>query len=272
MSIGAIEVDNSCFMKSSNNSNGNNSYEYTNVDINHILNDIGKYKKGRKRNMDSLYNDLSFQDERFFQKKIKTGFIDLKSEDEEEKDETSYQDDQNGLYSGIMGNSTLKCLENTRRGNNNVNNNVMNNLCTTVKADKKNVSKIILKDVEQCVDTILYNIRNCNELSEAKKIMIPLLTEFVQNNVIYNEENEENKRVNKSELDSLQKERKILRSAVRWQYQMILQSQKEIENQKNELKKKADELNQIKAKVHQYIYDYTNPPKDTLPRLYPDVY
>ncbi|SBT78924.1 conserved Plasmodium protein, unknown function [Plasmodium ovale] len=132
--------------------------------------------------------------------------------------------------------------------------------------------KFLCKKFEMCIDNILESICSCSEIEEAKRIMIPLLSEFIQTNFICIDDYEHNFKINKVNNDTLQKEKKVLISAVKTQYQKIIQLQKIIDSQKVELKKKKDELNQIKAKVHQYFYDINNPNKRVFSILTPDVY
>ncbi|ETW34167.1 hypothetical protein PFTANZ_05100 [Plasmodium falciparum Tanzania (2000708)] len=132
---------------------------------------------------------------------------------------------------------------------------------------------LLSKKTESLMDTILFNIHSCSELNQAKKIMLPLLNDFIQNNFYkYIKFYEDNKNSSKHNVQTLQKEKKVLISAVKIQYQKILQLQKLIENQKSDIKKKTEELNQIKAKVHQYFYDINNPNKRIFSILSPDVY
>ncbi|SOV18805.1 conserved Plasmodium protein, unknown function [Plasmodium sp. gorilla clade G2] len=134
---------------------------------------------------------------------------------------------------------------------------------------------LLSKKTESLVDTILFNIHSCSEMKQAKKIMLPLLNDFIQNNfykyINFYEDNENSTKKN-NVVETLQKEKKVLISAVKMQYQKILQLQKLIENQKTDIKKKTEELNQIKAKVHQYFYDINNPNNRVFSILSPDVY
>ncbi|CDO66626.1 conserved Plasmodium protein, unknown function [Plasmodium reichenowi] len=132
---------------------------------------------------------------------------------------------------------------------------------------------VLSKKTESLMDTILFNIHSCSEMNQAKKIMLPLLNDFIQNNFYkYIKFYEDNQNSSKHNIQTLQKEKKVLISAVKIQYQKILQLQKLIENQKSDIKKKTEELNQIKAKVHQYFYDINNPNKRIFSILSPDVY
>ncbi|KYN95753.1 hypothetical protein PGSY75_1414200 [Plasmodium gaboni] len=144
-------------------------------------------------------------------------------------------------------------------------------ICLNQKEDKY----LLSKKTESLVDTILFNIHSCSEMKQAKKIMLPLLNDFIQNNfykyINFYEDNENSTKKN-NVVETLQKEKKVLISAVKMQYQKILQLQKLIENQKTDIKKKTEELNQIKAKVHQYFYDINNPNNRVFSILSPDVY
>ncbi|GAW83074.1 hypothetical protein, conserved [Plasmodium gonderi] len=132
--------------------------------------------------------------------------------------------------------------------------------------------KLLSKQFELCIDNILESIRSCTEINQAKKIMIPVLSEFILNNFMCKDDYDKFQNTYKINLDTLQKEKKVLISAVKTQYKKIIQLQKLVGTQKCELKKKNDELNQIKAKVHQYFYDINNPNKKKFSILSPDVY
>ncbi|CAA9990464.1 conserved Plasmodium protein, unknown function [Plasmodium knowlesi strain H] len=146
------------------------------------------------------------------------------------------------------------------------------NSTTESLAHQEENRKILSKQFELCIDNVLEHIRSCNEINQAKKIMIPLLSEFILNNFMCLDDHERIQNGYKINIDTLQKEKKVLISAVKTQYQKIIQLQKLVDSQKCEIKKKSDELNQIKAKVHQYFYDINNPNKRIFSILSPDVY
>ncbi|ANQ10564.1 Uncharacterized protein PCOAH_00049920 [Plasmodium coatneyi] len=153
------------------------------------------------------------------------------------------------------------------------NNNMVRSHSTTESLTQREENrKILSKQFELCIDNVLEHIRSCNEINQAKKIMIPLLSEFILNNFMCLDDHERVQNGYKINIDTLQKEKKVLISAVKTQYQKIIQLQKLVESQKCEIKKKSDELNQIKAKVHQYFYDINNPNKRIFSILSPDVY
>ncbi|CRG95661.1 conserved Plasmodium protein, unknown function [Plasmodium gallinaceum] len=265
MSAGAVGVENRYLMK--NKKNKNNSHECINVDINHIIKDIYGYKNGRKRNIQFIYDDTIInQDTKKINKKVKTennnfsNIIKCDNENENKKDDSvTYEDINNNNYCNYTEFNDLK-------------NNDIVNVSPSLLSPKEENLKFISRKIESCIDNILESILTCNEINQAKRIMIPLLSDFIQNNFINNDDYEKNQNSYKLKIDTLQKEKKVLISAVKIQYQKIAQFQKLIENQKNELKKKSDELNQIKAKVHQYFYDINNPNKRNFSILSPDVY
>ncbi|EUD65985.1 hypothetical protein C922_03712 [Plasmodium inui San Antonio 1] len=152
-------------------------------------------------------------------------------------------------------------------------NNPVRSNSTTESLDHREENRTALsKHFELCIDNVLEHIRSCNEITQAKKIMIPLLSEFILTNFICLDDHERVQNGYKINIDTLQKEKKVLISAVKTQYQKIIQLQKLVDSQKCEIKKKSDELNQIKAKVHQYFYDINNPNKRIFSILSPDVY
>ncbi|CRH03995.1 conserved Plasmodium protein, unknown function [Plasmodium relictum] len=264
MSAGAVGVENRCLMK--NKKNNNSSHECINVDINHIIKDIYGYKNGRKRNIQFIYDDTIInQDNKKINKKMKkennnNNVIKCEDENENKKDVSITCDDiNNNNYHNYTEFNDLK------------NSGIINASPSLLSLKGENL-KFISKKIESCIDNVLESIRSCNEINQAKKIMIPLLSDFIQNNFIHIDDYEKNQNSYKVKIDTLQKEKKVLISAVKIQYQKITQLQKLIDNQKNDLKKKNDELNQIKAKVHQYFYDINNPNKRNFSILSPDVY
>ncbi|KJP89858.1 hypothetical protein AK88_00569 [Plasmodium fragile] len=152
------------------------------------------------------------------------------------------------------------------------NNLVTSDSTTESLAQREEKRKILSKQFELCIDNVLEHILSCNEINQAKKIMIPLLSEFILNNFMCLDDHHRIQNGYKINMDTLHKEKKVLISAVKTQYQKIIQLQKLVDSQKCEIKKKSDELNQIKAKVHQYFYDINNPNKRIFSILSPDVY
>lgn len=296
MSAGAVGVEKRCLVNNSNNSNSsntNNAYECINVDINSILRDVNAYKRSRKRNVRGLYeNDTSINDEKTLNKKMKLeNFIGTKSEDD------VILSQEGEIYSEDIQITSDDSNENrnekhAREGNKHSANKKIKNADRTYCVDIPNESHIsenkiyaknqetieanekkLTKKIDTCIDNVLESIRSCNEIGEAKKIITPILNSFIRNNFIYADDSEENSCFFRNQFHILHKEKRILKSALKWQYQMIKQSQNVIDSQKIELRKKNDELNQIKAKVHQYFYELSNPSKESFqPYIFPDVY
>ncbi|GAB68551.1 hypothetical protein PCYB_134250 [Plasmodium cynomolgi strain B] len=131
------------------------------------------------------------------------------------------------------------------------NNQVRSDSTTESLIHREENRKILSKQFELCIDNVLEHIRSCNEINQAKKIMIPLLSEFILNNFMCLDDHERVQNGYKINIDTLQKEKKVLISAVKTQYQKIIQLQK---------------------LVHQYFYDINNPNKRIFSILSPDVY
>lgn len=296
MSAGVVGIEKRFLVNNTNNGNNNsgkNAYECINVDTNCILRDINAFKKARKRNVRNLYDEGTYIDDvKMLNKRAKVeGFLDTKSEDdsilslEEEEGEDIHitSDDSNenrnekdvsdGNKSNsvheVMGNEDLPFCEHNSNGTPIGE----NKICAKDQVIIEENEKKMTQKLDMCIDNVLESIRSCNEIGEAKRIMTSILNNCIRNNFVYVENCKDNPIFVKSHVDTLHKEKRILKSALKWQYQMIKQLQKIIDNQKLELKKKNDELNQIKAKVHQYFYEVSNPNRETFqPYIYPDVY
>lgn len=295
MSAGVVGIEKRFLVNNNNNGNNNsgkNAYDCINVDTNCILKDISAFKKARKRNVRNLYEEGTYIDDvKMLNKRAKVeGFLDTKSEDdsilsEEEEGEDIHitsddsnenrnkknvsDDNKNNSVHEVMGNEDLPFCEHNSNGT------PMreNKICAKDQAIIEENEKKMTQELDMCIDNVLESIRSCNEIGEAKRIMTSILNNCIRNNFVYVENCKDNPIFVKSHFDTLHKEKRILKSALKWQYQMIKQLQKIIDNQKLELKKKNDELNQIKAKVHQYFYEVSNPNRETFqPYIYPDVY
>lgn len=297
MSAGAVGVEKRFLVSNNNNGNNNsgkNTYECINVDTNYILRDINAFKKARKRNVRNIYEDGTYIDDaQMLSKKAKVeSFLDIKSEDdsivslEEEgegddihitSDASNENQNEKGVSDNNKNNSAHGVMENGDHTFCEPNSNEAlmheNEICAKDQAIIEENEKKMTQKIDMCIDNVLENMRSCNEIGEAKRIMTSILNNFIRNNFVYVENYKDNPVFVKSHFDTLHKEKRILKSALKWQYQMIKQLQKIIDNQKLELKKNNDELNQIKAKVHQYFYEVSNPNKETFqPYIYPDVY
>ncbi|CXI54765.1 conserved Plasmodium protein, unknown function [Plasmodium berghei] len=308
MSAMSIKVDSRYIIKKKENNN--NQCEQLNVDINHIIKDIYGFNYNKKRSahfisdntinnsydIKNLYKKIKIQD---YNNIIKTEFHDNKSEydghistifdiHEENKncingdnndsnnindnsESNNISSDNNYSYSNF--NPNRKSTKNSR--DNNIDNiDKKKRMCSnyTHNVVNEEIENNLSKKFEILIDNVLEKISTCSEISQAKKIMIPMISSFIQNNFDSNNNSEENNKINKIENNILQKEKKVLINAVKTQYQKIINLQKVVDNQKIELKKKNDELNKIKAKVHEYFYDLNNPNKRVFNILPPDVY
>ncbi|SPJ12539.1 conserved Plasmodium protein, unknown function [Plasmodium sp. DRC-Itaito] len=239
-----------------NHFSNNNNYYYINYQmINENIQNSNNINMDKNQNINISSNNLDNND-------------DVNSIDS--------NDDSNNMENSNIDINNIHSKDDTNNKYNHDNHNYYHKkrnkqhvLCLNEPEDKY----LLSKKTESLIDTILFNIHSCTEMKQAKKIMLPLLNDFIQNNFYkYIKFYEDDKNSSKHNVQTLQKEKKVLISAVKIQYQKILQLQKLIENQKSDIKKKTEELNQIKAKVHQYFYDINNPNKRVFSILSPDVY
>ncbi|SCM11084.1 conserved Plasmodium protein, unknown function [Plasmodium chabaudi adami] len=302
MSAMSVKVDNRYIIKKKENNN--NSCDNLNVDINHIIKDIYGFSHSKKRSahyisddtinnnnhdvINNLYKKIKIQD---YNNVIKNELPDSKSEyddsistifdiQEENKNEinnnkaspTPNSNTHSDNYNYSKYELNRKSTKNNRNMIDNSDNKKRQCNGYTHSFTNDHVENNISKKFEILIDNVLERISTCNEINQAKKIMIPMISNFIQNNFQPKENSEETDKVNKIENNVLQKEKKVLINAVKTQYQKIINLQKVLDSQKMELKKKSDELNKIKAKVHEYFYDLNNPNKRVFNILTPDVY
>ncbi|EAA22849.1 hypothetical protein [Plasmodium yoelii yoelii] len=294
MSAMSIKVDNRYIIKEKENTN--NQCDQINVDINHIIKDIYGFNCNKKRSAHFISDNTinNSQDIKNLYKKIKIqDYNNIIKTTESHDNKSEYDHDTSTIFdnnenkncinvgSGNEDNnygypnlkSNRKSTKNSRDNNNNINDDVekKKRICNNYTDNNVNeeIENNLSKKFETLIDNVLEKISTCNEINQAKKIMIPMISNFIQNNF---ESNNNSKEDNKIENEILQKEKKVLINAVKTQYHKIINLQKVIDNQKIELKKKNDELNKIKAKVHEYFYDLNNSNKRVFNILTPDVY
>ncbi|SOV82509.1 conserved Plasmodium protein, unknown function [Plasmodium sp. gorilla clade G3] len=265
-----------------NGYSNNNNYYYINYQMNNEnIKNSNNINMDKNENINMCSNNLDNNDD------INSIDINDDSNNVDSNDDSNNVDsnddsnnvDSNDDSNNVDSNNDRNNIDNKDNRNNKYNHDNNHNyyhkkrnkpiLCLNEPEDKY----LLSKKTESLIDTILFNIHSCSKIEQAKKIMLPLLNDFIQNNFYkYINFYEDNQNSSKHNVQTLQKEKKVLISAVKIQYQKILQLQKLIENQKSDIKKKTEELNQIKAKVHQYFYDINNPNKRIFSILSPDVY
>ncbi|CAD2093630.1 conserved Plasmodium protein, unknown function [Plasmodium vinckei lentum] len=302
MSAMSVKVDNRYIIKKKENNN--NSCDHLNVDINHIIKDIYGFNHSKKRSahyisddtisnnnhdiITNLYKKIKIQD---CNNVIKHESPDNKSEyddsispifdiHEENKNDinnnktspTPNSNTHSDNYNYSKSELNRKSIKNNRNIIDNSDNKKRQCNGYTHSFTNEQAENNLSKKFEILIDNVLERISTCNEINQAKKIMIPMISNFIQNNFQTKENSEESDKINKIENNVLQKEKKVLINAVKTQYQKIINLQKVVDSQKMELKKKNEELNKIKAKVHEYFYDLNNPNKRVFNILTPDVY